>query len=167
MQASLLSEPSSPTWPKQGTWDHGYAYELPTLALPTNESDGSSLLPTPAAQEPGGTPERHLERKNRIDGANRVTPTHLSLIVQLLPTPSAWLERRPENATPDPERQASRGHDGERGKRSLKLPDALALAGAWPTETTPIRTESTNQRSADGSNRQDDQHQAQLTIEDA
>lgn len=47
------------------------------------------LLPTPAAQEPGGTAEAHLERKNKLDGANRVTPTHLAYIEHLLPTPGA------------------------------------------------------------------------------
>lgn len=46
------------------------------------------LLPTPAAQEPGGTVEQHLWRKNRLDGANRVTPTHLSLAVKMLPAPA-------------------------------------------------------------------------------
>lgn len=42
------------------------------------------LLPTPAAQEPGGTPEDHLRRKNR-DGGNRKTPTHLGLLFQTMP----------------------------------------------------------------------------------
>lgn len=47
-----------------------------------------ALLPTPVAQEPGGTAEAHLHRKNRLDGANRVTPTHLAFIERLLPTPA-------------------------------------------------------------------------------
>lgn len=44
----------------------------------------------------------------------------------MLPTPNAWLGRRPENAMADPERAASRDHEGTRGKRSIELPDAIA-----------------------------------------
>jgi hypothetical protein len=52
-QASLpweeesLSGGSSPRWPKQGTWDSGGAYELPTSGHRTDESGCSSLLRTP------------------------------------------------------------------------------------------------------------------------
>lgn len=48
-----------------------------------------AMLPTPAAQEPGGTVERHLERKNVLDGGQRTKPTHLSLAIKTLPTPAA------------------------------------------------------------------------------
>lgn len=53
------------------------------------EIEAQRLLPTPAAQEPGGTVEDHLRRKNRHDGANRITPTHMSLVVQ---QPDRWGE---------------------------------------------------------------------------
>ena len=82
------SMPSLATLPTWGMTRRGALYELPTPALPTPERASSSLLPTPCSQEPGGTAEAHLERKNRIDGANRVTPTHLAFITALLPTPA-------------------------------------------------------------------------------
>lgn len=70
------------------------------------------LLPTPAAQEPGGTPEAHLERKNRHDGANRTKPTHLSLaVMQLLPTPTTSDAKGP-----------SPGHGGTTAETVALLP---------------------------------------------
>lgn len=59
-------------------------------------------------------------------------PTPAPLTAELesspsLPTPSSWLGRRPENSYADPERAASRSHEGRRGDRSLELPEALAL----------------------------------------
>ncbi len=84
------SELYSETWPTSGMTRGGVAYALPTPALPMDEPECSSqpsLLPTPCSQEPGGTAEAHLHRKNRLDGANRVTPTHLAFITALLPTP--------------------------------------------------------------------------------
>jgi hypothetical protein len=66
----------------------GRLFERPMSVPRTGGNAGSVLLPTPAAQEPGGTAEAHLERKNRIDGANRTTPTHLAFITALLPTPA-------------------------------------------------------------------------------
>jgi hypothetical protein len=116
------------------------------------------LLPTPAAQEPGGTPERFLERKNAVEGGTRTTPTFLALAVQLLPTPGAWLGRRPENSYADPERAASRAHTtGRRGDRSVELPDVLAL----------LSGESTNPPSDGGNDYSDEPLLNQLTIEDA
>lgn len=95
------------------------------------------LLPTPNAGNfnDGENPEEWLRRREElkalgINGNGMGTP--LAMAVRLLPTPGAWLGRRPENATADPERAASRMHDGIRGKRLLELPDALALL---PTPT--------------------------------
>lgn len=73
-------------WPKEGIMLDGLAYDLPILVRLTEESE-SLLLPTPAAQEPGGTQEQFLARKNR-DGSNRTESTHLSHILPLLPTPT-------------------------------------------------------------------------------
>lgn len=84
--------------------------------------DIGHLLPTPAAQEPGGTAEQFLERKNR-DGHNRTEPTHLSLAVQLLPTPTVQQGR---NATSGRSNPNSRHHDG------WTLQD-VAFAGLLPT----------------------------------
>lgn len=51
------------------------------------------LLPTPTANQPGGTAEQHLARKQRMpDGANRTTVTDLRMaleVARLLPTPTA------------------------------------------------------------------------------
>ena len=119
-QLSLLSteenpsDGSSPRWPKWATWDGGAVYERRTWERPTDAS-GCSLLPTPAAQEPGGTVERHLWRKNRLDGANRVTPTHLSLAVQLLPTPTTSDAKGP-----------SPGHGGTTAEAIALLPTPSA-----------------------------------------
>ncbi len=143
-QASLLpSESSSPTWPRQGMWDAGYAFEHPTSARPTEESASSSLLPTPSAQE--STPTDSFVEESRqagiLPGERLYLPgrkwhaqrTLSRIAPALLPTPSAWLGRRPENAKADPERAASRAHEGVQGQRSFELTDALALL---PTPTS-------------------------------
>ena len=82
-------ETFSETLPKQGSMRSGRLYERPTSGPATSAPDSSSLLPTPAASEAGGTPERHLERKNLLDGGQRTKVTELSLFVKtLLPTPT-------------------------------------------------------------------------------
>lgn len=49
------------TWPKQGTWDSGFAYELPTsehpIAATASSSSPGVLLPTPNAEESTPTDE--------------------------------------------------------------------------------------------------------------
>lgn len=82
-----------------------------------------ALLPTPVVSDGRGL----------TDGDSREGGSSLREIEELLPSPTAWLGRRPENATADPERAASRRHEGARGKRSMELPDALAML---PTPTT-------------------------------
>jgi hypothetical protein len=117
----------------------GLAYEVQTLALPTDATGGSAsefLLPSPSAQESTPTEEFVEEvRENLHDPHKRLylkgrkwhSQRTLSRIAPaLLPTPSAWLGRRPENAMADPERAKSRENEGERGKRSVELPDAIA-----------------------------------------
>jgi len=112
-----------------------------------DESECSYLLPTPSASESepseewveealesGIAPDERLYmpgRKWHVQRTlSRVVPT-------LLPTPNAWLGRRPENSTADPERAASRQHEGQKGKRSIELPDALAAeVTLLPTPTT-------------------------------
>ncbi len=87
------------------TSEPGFSSLLPTPTAQTGgdgeRSDGfrrllapeirRTLLPTPCSQEPGGTPERFLERKNRADNGNRTMENgNLSLThtVALLPTPT-------------------------------------------------------------------------------
>jgi hypothetical protein len=89
------------TWPTQGTWDRGFAYELPTLALPIDASGSSSsldLLPTPAAYDTGRTLEQHRANKASLPGSPRTKITSLTVLAQagfvqpdtpLLPTPGA------------------------------------------------------------------------------
>lgn len=105
-------------------------------------TDAIWLLPTPVAQDDGKTPEAHLAMKSRLPGgaanADHVTGGARADFKQpLLPTPGAWLGRRPENAKSDPERMASRQHEGARGKRSLELPDALATRLTGASTPTP------------------------------
>jgi hypothetical protein len=139
-QASLLadSETCSPTWPKRFTTRSSFAYALPTSARPTGASACSWLLPTPSAAESDPTEPLLEEIRAHLDPAD---PHHRLWLpgrewmsqrtlkrtaAALLPTPVAWLGRRPENAMADPERAASQG------QRSIELPDALALL---PTPT--------------------------------
>ena len=69
----------SVTWPKQGMWGPGGAYELPTPAPPTAESDCSSspLMPTPR------TTDCHGPGKHGRGGLD------LRTAISLLPTPTA------------------------------------------------------------------------------
>ena len=64
-QGTLAWEPppSLGILPASGMTHNGQLYELPPLVPPTSGTDGSVLLPTPTASQPGGTPERHVERK--------------------------------------------------------------------------------------------------------
>lgn len=65
-------------------------------------------------------------------------PTDANGYSSLLPTPEAWLGRRPGSASYDPTREASRRHEGKRGQRSTTLPDVIV-----PMLPTP-RTSDTN-----------------------
>lgn len=82
----------SPTLPRSGSMRNGELFERPTLALPTDESGCSSLLPTPSAMvaNDGETPRTWLERRERVkvtanNGNGMGMP--LTIAVQLLPTP--------------------------------------------------------------------------------
>lgn len=159
-QESLLSESSCPIWPRSGMWDLTQAYELQTSGPATDANDGL-LLPTPQAREDGKSPEGHLNMKQNKMGAPRKQITSLAVLARanfeqpLLPTPSAWLGRRPENDTADPERARSREHEGMKGKRSMELPDALAL----------IDGVSTGQSSPTGKASSVDQYPNQLSMD--
>ena len=73
-------------WPRSGGWDAGCAYAVPMSAPPT-DARGCSLLPSPMAQEPGGSIEDYHRRLTEHDGRESgFVP--LSMVVQLLPTPT-------------------------------------------------------------------------------
>ncbi len=63
-------------------------------------------------------------------------PTEENESSSSLPTPGAWLGRREVNSNvDDPVREESRRHAGDRGRRSVELPQALAPL--LPTPRTP------------------------------
>lgn len=67
---SGLSDAFSETWPRSGMTRAGTAYAQPTSEHRTDDSESSSLplLPTPMAQEPGGTAEQYRDRWAKSDG---------------------------------------------------------------------------------------------------
>lgn len=121
VQASLLSEPSSPIWPRQVTWDRQFVYELPMSWLPTSGSESSSLLPTPAANDDGKSPEAHLAMKSRMEGGERKAITSLAVLARadfdqpLLPTPGAHDFNGGEGQT-----RELRMEEGETGSPQLR-----------------------------------------------
>ena len=135
VQESLLSELSSPTWPKQGTWDLGFAYELPTSEPPTSESESSLLLPTPNAYE--STPaegyvdevRQSLEDPHKrlyLPGRKWHTQRTLSRMAPaLLPTPSANDSTGAEGPT-----RSARQEKGTGGPSLRDLPHLLPTPSA-------------------------------------
>jgi hypothetical protein len=127
VQGSLLSEPSSPTWPRCFTWDADFAYQLPTSEAATSESESSFLLPTPMADDDRKTPEQHLEMKRNLPGGARYMITSLAVLAKagfrqpnLLPTPNA-------------------SHRGDRSRASLERGggrELRAIRNLLPTPTT-------------------------------
>ena len=76
----------SGTWPRSGTMQNGTAFQLPPLALRTDETD-YGLLPTPAARDWKGsvTGETLMARTSMTRGVS----LEEHLLRQCLPTPSA------------------------------------------------------------------------------
>jgi hypothetical protein len=117
-QASLLeaSGESCTTWPRQGTWDLGFVWALPTSGHPTDEIESSSLLPTPSAYESTPTEAYVDEVREHLDdphtrlylpGRKWHSQRTLSRIAgALLPTPGANDSTGPEGETRDARREA-------------------------------------------------------------
>lgn len=98
--------PSSVTLPKQGSMRNGRLYQRPMSARAIEEND-SLLLPTPAADDSGNSPENHLRKK---PGRKVVTSLRVMARGGLLPTPQARdggagpdyaREGRPDSGTDD------------------------------------------------------------------
>ncbi len=90
-------EPYLGTWPKQGTMRDGECYEHRTLERHIDES-ACSLLPTPAAQDPGykgplvdknGRLATHSNQRLFDPVTGRMVQKGLAQAVSLLPTPNA------------------------------------------------------------------------------
>jgi hypothetical protein len=136
VQESLLSELSSPTWPKQGIWADGFAYELPTSEHPTSESESSSsqLLPTPNAYESTPTQGYVDEVRENLDdphkrlylpGRRWHAQRTLSRLAALLPTPGANDSTGAEGPT-----RTSRQEKGTGGPSLRDLPYLLPTPSA-------------------------------------
>lgn len=69
-----------------GTPSYATAYERQVVQGKRNLDDAVAMLPTPAAQEPGGTVEQYHDRLHRHDGPSS-TFTPLGMLVKVLPTP--------------------------------------------------------------------------------
>jgi hypothetical protein len=177
VQGSLLSEPWSPTWPKQGMWDLGAAYELATSVPPISASESSSLLPTPSANDSTGAESE--TRKTRREQGKTGGPA-LRDLPKLLPTPTYTdarasrreTVRKPESQshpgttltdairmlpTPTVNDARNTGGPSQRRRRSLALTEiARDTSGGRTHPPSPA-----------GSRFADAERQHQLTIEDA
>jgi len=97
--ASTGSMEYEQTW-KERTTPSGLRYWEHTASGRRTSGSGSIGWPTPAAQEPGGTPEAHLLRKEKAVAKGSQmgckSVTHLSLVAQMTawPSPNAMPENR-------------------------------------------------------------------------
>lgn len=135
-QGSLLEDSGEfcTTWPKQGTWDLGFAYELLTLERLMVASESSSLLPTPSAFESTPTPEYVEELQANLDDPfKRHSQRTLSRMVPaLLPTPGSNDHTGAEGETRDARRES-----GPTGGPSLRdLPKLLPTPTVQDGENT-------------------------------
>lgn len=131
-------------WPKRGMMRNGVAFELPTLAPPTDGNVFSSLLPTPQAHDARGpkTPEQVAAMRARTGAGVRNLNEEVR---SLLPTPTARLGD-------------ARGAQAKRyvnPERSNDLDDAIKWLG-----------ESSNLPSDGGSGSSADRHLTLWTTED-
>jgi hypothetical protein len=150
-QASLLSTEderfprSWERWPTSGMTRRGQAFALPMSERPTVARDSSSLhTPTTGDTNPSYDHRISPGQKPRA----KPVPNLAAQVSEMLPTPDAWLGRRPSSASVDPTRVASRQHPGDRGRRPTTLPEALdpllptpktPTGGAEPTEMRRAR----------------------------
>lgn len=167
-QGSLLevSGECCTTWPKQGTWDLGFAYELPISEPLTAESESSSSpaeqnLPTPTARDGKGP---GLRTGIRSSGRVRTERDYdLALVASLLPTPVAGDSLGARNRTSG-RQEDSKHHDG------VTLTDAIWTLEGRTTDRSgnplPASGGSTKPRSGAGKQSSAETLPDQLIIED-
>src|SRR6516225_2075223 len=127
-QASLLSDSgmSPAAWPPSGTTSNGKAFRRLPSVRPIS-AGGSSLWPTPVAQDDNKSPEAHLAMRQRMKGGPRKTITSLNVMVKatergMWPTPTV------QDAYND-------GGSAQQERNSLPLNAAVKM---WPTpKSTP------------------------------
>ena len=87
-QIAALANPDSLRL--EGRHDRGRTpVESPHASTWVDFGGAVNPLPTPTANQPGGSADQHLARKQRMpDGATRTTVTDLRMALQLLPTPT-------------------------------------------------------------------------------
>lgn len=85
LTTGTLWEMSFVDWPASGLWDAIGFYKHQTSEPATDAVDGSALLPTPAANDAGRSPEADLESKRsmaRFDGTPRTQITSLTVLTK-------------------------------------------------------------------------------------
>jgi hypothetical protein len=155
------------TWKEKATPSGRSVSRLAASGHRTSDS-GCGSWPSPAAHEPGGTPEQHLARKRaaRARGVQMGSDavTHLSLSVQLASWPTPNSNEREETPEQWAERNTRQQAANPRlGARQFMLNTAAQLA-SWPTPNTPSGGRSTTIEKMDATGRTADgvKHTASL-----
>lgn len=159
-QGCLLAgtQPSySGTWPRWGMWADGVCWELPTLAPRTSGTGGGSWR-TPAASEPGISPERLEVKHGELGGMSRHYDKFTGRMAQIgltqqvalrsWPTPNASDCRDRGNPdTPAVQRRAEKGKQislsmsvGGKSTPQMSLnPEWVEWLMGWPIGWTDLR----------------------------
>ena len=158
--ASLLPTPRSTDGPKGGPGQvngRGVADSLPAIG---------ALLPTPCAQEPGGTVEGYHARLAKADGRES-TFVPLGMVAQLLPTPTVGDAANAANKAAQRSDPDSKHHDGTTLVDATRLlPTPRATRGGSSTEMQYELGATTAPPSPDGNTSSDVPPRPPLTTED-
>lgn len=99
------------------------------------------LLPTPTANQPGGTAEQMLARKAKMPGGARTTVTDLRMVLELLPTPTrrdgnGWRDARNREGAQSLPHRLMDLHGRSTPRQSV---DGNASSDAPPPTPSPTR----------------------------